>query len=124
MAPSVWRELIGDIGSRFSSEWLVVLFGLRWTPIRPKRYRRDPTGKSLAQLINPSVQPLLKKYSDFPNTQITLYPTPSCPTEGRLEIVTDAGQDAMDARSAPDERAHLRTAKSCGPDASTLASSS
>ena len=25
------------------------------------------------------------------------YPPPSCPTEGRLEIVTDAGQDAVDA---------------------------
>jgi hypothetical protein len=29
--------------------------------------------------------------------QIRLYDLPSCPTEGRLEIVTDAGQDAVDA---------------------------
>jgi len=30
---------------------------------------------------------------------------PSCPTEGRLEIVTDAGQDAVDADGALDEGA-------------------
>jgi hypothetical protein len=67
--------------------------------------RVDPTGKSLAQLINPSVQPLSQKYSDFQKTQISLYPQPSCPTEGRLEIVTDAGQDAVDASGAEDESA-------------------
>jgi hypothetical protein len=38
-------------------------------------------------------------------------------------IVTDAGWDAVDAGSAKDEGACLRTAKSCGPDAPTLASS-
>jgi hypothetical protein len=43
------------------------------------------------------VQPLSQKYSDFPKTQITLYPRPSRPTEGRLAIVTDAGRDAVDA---------------------------
>jgi len=35
------------------------------------------------------------------------YASPSRPTEGRLAIVTDAGRDAMDARSAKDESAHL-----------------
>ena len=45
------------------------------------------------------------------------------PLEGRLAIVTDAGRDAMDASGALDESASLRTAKSCGPDAPTLASS-
>jgi hypothetical protein len=48
---------------------------------------------------------------------------PSRPTEGRLAIVTDAGRDAVDAGGAADESAGLRTAKSCGPDAPTLASS-
>ena len=48
---------------------------------------------------------------------------PSCPTEGRLEIVTDAGQDAVDASGAMDVGAWLRTAKTCGPDASAAASS-
>jgi hypothetical protein len=33
------------------------------------------------------------------------------------------GQDAVDANHATDERVGLRTAKSCGPDAPTLASS-
>jgi hypothetical protein len=33
---------------------------------------------------------------------------PSCPTEGRLEIVTDAGQDAVDASGAIDEGALFR----------------
>jgi hypothetical protein len=47
----------------------------------------------------------------------------SDPMEGRIAIVTDAGRDAVDAGCALDEGAGLRTAKSCGPDASTLASS-
>ena len=53
------------------------------------------------------VQPLPQRYSDFPKDQISLYPRPSCPTEGRLEIVTDAGQDAVDASGAKDEGAHF-----------------
>ena len=44
-------------------------------------------------------------------------------SEGRIAIVTDAGWDAVDAGGAADESAGLRTAKSCGPDAPTLASS-
>jgi hypothetical protein len=47
----------------------------------------------------------LQKYSDFPKTQISLYPQPSRPTEGRLAIVTDAGRDAVDADGAKDESA-------------------
>jgi hypothetical protein len=38
-------------------------------------------------------------------------------------IVAYAGGDAVDAGGAKDESACLRTAKSCGPDASTPASS-
>jgi len=83
-----------------------------------------PTGKSPGQFTAPRVQPLLQKYSDFPKTQIGLYPLPSRPTEGRFAIVTDAGRDAVDARSARDESAFLRTEKSCGPDTPTLVSSS
>src|ERR1700692_1614801 len=45
------------------------------------------------------------------------------PREGRFAIVTNAGQDAVDAGCASDESAGLRTAKTCGPDASVLASS-
>jgi hypothetical protein len=83
-----------------------------------------PTGKSPGQSIAPHVQPLSKKYFCFSEMQIRLYDSPSCPTEGRLEIVTDAGQDAVDAGDAKDEGAFLRTEKACGPDAPTLASSS
>ena len=35
--------------------------------------------------------------------KIKLYSFPSRPTEGRLEIVTDAGRDAVDADGAKDE---------------------
>jgi hypothetical protein len=54
------------------------------------------------------------------------YPVPN---EGRIMIVIYAGWDAVDATLsralfARDERQSLRTAKSCGPDAPTLASSS
>ena len=42
------------------------------------------------------------------------------PHKGRIAIVTDAGRDAVDAGSATDERVVLRTAKSCGPDASMV----
>jgi hypothetical protein len=45
----------------------------------------------------------------------------SHPSEGRLENVTDAGWDAVDAMATQDVRRLLWTAKSCGPDAPTLA---
>jgi hypothetical protein len=44
------------------------------------------------------VQPPLQKYSAFPVGANHLYKfAPSCPTEGRLAIVTNAVRDAMDA---------------------------
>jgi hypothetical protein len=49
------------------------------------------------QITEMPVQPLSQKYSDFPKEQITCITPPSCLTEGRLAIVTDAGQDAVDA---------------------------
>jgi hypothetical protein len=78
------------------------------------------TGKSLNFLSSPLCEniPLRRTPKSL------LYPPPSRPTEGRLAIVTDAGRDAVDAGCASDEGADLRTAKSCGPDAPTLASSS
>src|SRR5207247_8456927 len=42
---------------------------------------------------------------------------------GALRNVINAGRDAVDAGGAKDESADLRTAKSCGSDAPTLASS-
>jgi hypothetical protein len=50
-----------------------------------------------------AVQSRLKKYSDFQKSQISLYPQPSTPLEGRIAIVTDAGLDAVDASGASDE---------------------
>jgi hypothetical protein len=52
------------------------------------------------------VQPLLKKYSGFPKTQITSISPPSCPTEGCFANVTNAGRDAVDASGASDESAN------------------
>jgi hypothetical protein len=70
------------------------------------------------------VKPCLQKYSDFQNTQISRisFSVPFLP-KGRLAIVTDAERDAVDVECALDERRVTRTAKSCGPDASRLASS-
>src|SRR5207248_557343 len=45
------------------------------------------------------------------------------PNKGRFAIVTNVVRDAVDADSALDETRLRRTAKSCGPDAPTLASS-
>src|SRR5712675_458782 len=90
-----------------------------------------------------AVQSPLQKYFASPVGQIistnSRHPTPP---EGRIAIVTDAGLDAVDAaafcarrdcragwrkaceRSTACGREMLqRTAKSCGPDAPTLASS-
>ena len=41
---------------------------------------------------------------------------------GRLAIVTNVERDAVDADGAFDEQRWMRTAKSCGPDASRSAS--
>jgi hypothetical protein len=81
-----------------------------------------------ANLLNPinviwAVQSHSQKYFCFSELQIKLYDSPSHPTEGRIMIVAYAGWDAMDAGGAKDESAGMRTAKSCGPDASTPASS-
>src|ERR1700733_5269368 len=59
-----------------------------------------PTGKSPARFFDPSVNPLLKKYSDFQNTRLTLYSPPSRPTKGVFAIVTNAGRGAVDAEGA------------------------
>jgi hypothetical protein len=59
------------------------------------------------------------RFAPDPNHfHICAHPTP---LKGRIAIVTDVGRDAMDASGASDEGAYLRTAKPCGPDASTLA---
>jgi hypothetical protein len=90
-----WRNLIGLLG-QFRQDHNNADQRMR----RVARTRsdgcvlRDLTRRANQQNL---VQPPLQKYSDFQKTQISLYPRPSCPTEGRLAIVTDAGQDAVDA---------------------------
>jgi hypothetical protein len=73
--------------------------------------------------IDLPVQPLSEKYFASRFGRNSFIDSVIHPTEGRIAIVTDAGLDAMDADGATDERVILRTAKSCGPDAPTLASS-
>ena len=69
------------------------------------------------------VQPLLQKFFCFHPTQIIcLFHAVPSHFEGRLAIVTDAGRDAVDVDVLL-TRALKRTVKTCGPDASTLASS-
>jgi hypothetical protein len=71
-----------------------------------------------------AVQSPFAKIFPFPFDPNHLHiPHRSVPMEGRIAIVTDAGRNTVDAGCALDEGAGLRTAKSCGPDASTLASS-
>ena len=71
------------------------------------------------------VQPLLQKFFRFLLTQITCISLAiPAHTEGRFAIVTDVRRDAVDAGGALTKALILRTAKSCGPDAPTLASSS
>jgi hypothetical protein len=65
-----------------------------------RRARADtdlPDGQINSAPFERYVQPLLKKYSDFQKPEISLYPLPSCPTEGRFANVTNAGRDAVDA---------------------------
>jgi len=68
--------------------------------------------------------PLAKNISLNPSGKSFLQLAPSCPERGALRNVINAGGDAVDAGGVGDENAAFpRTAKSCGPDASTPASS-
>jgi hypothetical protein len=74
----------------------------------------------------PPVQPLAQKYFGFPPTQITSL-CRAIPSRSEGRLANRHGRwvrDAVDAECADDERRMKRTAKSCGPDAPTLASSS
>jgi hypothetical protein len=62
-----------------------------------------PTGKSAVHLSSPFSKNIPVPF--WPKSPA--YRSPSCPTEGRLAIVTNAGQDVMDAGGAFDESADL-----------------
>ena len=89
----------------------------------PARERIVPAGQIRRAPGKMNVQPRRKKYSASGFAKINFKNPPSRLTEGRLAIVTNARRDAVDASGASDEGACLRTAKPCGPDAPTLASS-
>ena len=77
------------------------------------------------QISDLPVQPSSQKYFHSLLTQITCYISrhPG-PHQGAFRDRHERrARDAMDAGGAADESAYLRTAKSCGPDAPTLASS-
>jgi hypothetical protein len=71
-------------------------------------------------LAGPAIGRKIIRFSFSPNQ--TYKATVPLLHEGRFAIVTNVERDAMDADSADDERHLRRTAKSCGSDASTLAS--
>src|SRR3954447_21011240 len=82
-----------------------------------------PTGKS-PRVWFPRRPALFAKYIVSRLPQIKpISRAVSSHQEGRLAIVTNAGRDAVDAKARSTMRSFSRTAKSCGPDASTLASS-
>src|SRR5664279_2688460 len=58
-----------------------------------------------------------------PDPKSPSYPSPSRSFEGRCATSRNAERDAVDAGCALDGRCGWRTAKACGPDAPTLASS-
>ncbi|MEA3151121.1 MAG: hypothetical protein QOD56_2060 [Gammaproteobacteria bacterium] len=91
-------------------------------PVQPPLWRRGA-------IRFPAAKRQRRSISDFPNFFLT--PRPNhlhirrrpAPLRGALRNVTNVGRDAVDAGGALDGRCLLRTAKSCGPDAPTLASS-
>jgi hypothetical protein len=80
-------------------------------------------GKSLS-LVDPASSPFCKNILLRSSPKSLLKLAPSCPAEGRLAIVTNVGAGCGGRGCALDEWRLRRTAKSCGPDAPTLASSS
>ena len=83
-----------------------------------------PTGKSDAPRASHLSSPSAKKYSLFTSGKSNLRLAPSRLTQrGGSRSSGNAGRDAVDAGSALTNALIPRTAKSCGPDAPTLASS-
>ena len=87
-----------------------------------------PCDLPVGQISSLPVQPRFEKFSraaplDVP-PKSEIFSRASRPTRGAFRDRHGRRErDAMDADGAADESAGLRTAKSCGPDAPTLASS-
>jgi hypothetical protein len=75
------------------------------------------------QITQKSVKPLWQEYSDFQKSQISLYPPYPAPLRGAFRE-RHGRRGGMRRTQRRARRAMLlRTAKSCGPDISTLVSS-
>jgi hypothetical protein len=78
----------------------------RWLAMTMSFISTDlPDGQISSIAGHPACPAPFEKIFWFSEIQISPIVSPSCPTEGRLEIVTDAGQDAVDADGANDESA-------------------
>ena len=75
------------------------------------------------KLFLPVQSPLQKYFAGAVGQIISTTPAVLSRQEGRFAVVINAGRDAVDVGCFFDERSRLRTAKPCGPDAPTLASS-
>src|ERR1700731_965255 len=75
------------------------------------------------QISDLPVQPSLQKYSDFPKTQITFITLAVLSHRGAARDRHGRGTGCGGRIGAFDEQRRMRTVKSCGPDAPTLASS-
>jgi hypothetical protein len=74
------------------------------------------------QFCDFAVQPLPQKYFAFSEAKISCsFPAVPPPQEGRIAIVTDVGCGMRWTLWCRETSALMRTAKSCGPDAPTLA---
>jgi hypothetical protein len=82
-----WRNV-----SESSGPYTTYQLPLTWSAMRRPSIACPP-GKSVAKLSSPSRKNIPLR--DLPKSTLEL--PPSCPTEGRLAIVTDAGRDAVDA---------------------------
>ena len=80
----------------------------------------NPTGKSLK--VCPALRAKIFRLTRRAN-QCSFYARLTA-DEGRVAIVTNVRWDAVDARVRSRRTRLMRTAKSCGPDAAVLASSS
>ena len=85
--------------------------------------QNNPPGKSLL-IFRTHVKPCREKYSAFARAQISSLASPVSPDErGGSRSSRTRGGMQWTRKLAQDEREPMRTAKPCGPDAPTLASS-
>ena len=93
--------------------------------LRSSGLRAPPSYAKIARRANQFFlsSPFAKKISVAMSGKSSLQAGPVLTHRGALRNVNNAGWDAVDADGAIDERRLRRTAKSCGSDASTPASS-